>query len=141
MGKVSHYGSMGRMGNWIRKIRTSEKEKEDREFAKQLNIQFQRRVRDNPHINYSRDSFESDNHRKSIKEKVEDLLKDPFYPECELNRLKVETLLVQNELNDLKKELNETKKEKEQIQNETWNLEEIDLKRYKKDLKKYKEKL
>lgn len=93
------------------KIERLKKEKEeDREFANQLLIQFNRRVRDNPHINYSGDSF-GGSPRKGLKEKVEDLLNDPYYPEKVFNSLKLDTILVANELDDTKKELKDTKKE------------------------------
>ncbi|XP_052696072.1 glutamate-rich protein 6B-like [Crassostrea angulata] len=101
------------------RVERLKKEKmEDEDFNKQLNIQFRRRVRDNPHINFSTDNFGSGKHIKSIDEKVKDLLEDPHYPEAKFNSLKCETLLVSNELDDTRKELEDTKKILEDTQKE-----------------------
>lgn len=101
------------------RVERQKKEKEkDEEFQKQLNIQFRRRVRDNPHINFSTDNFGSGKHIKSIDEKVRDLLEDPNYPENKFSSLRCETLLVSNELDDTRKELEDTKKELEDTKNE-----------------------
>lgn len=43
--------------------------------------------------------------------KVADLLKDPYYPEKEFNSLRLETILVPNELDYTKKELKNIKKQ------------------------------
>lgn len=106
--------------------RLKQEKEEDEEFSKQLLIQFNRRVRDNPHINYSGDSF-GGSPRKGLKQKVEDLLKDPHYPEGEFNRLKEQTMMVQNEKHDLR--------------NQLWILKEVDLPRCQEEMKKPKEKL
>lgn len=49
--------------------RLKKEKEEDEEFQKQMNIQFRRRVRDNPHINFSTDNFGSGKHIKSIDKK------------------------------------------------------------------------
>lgn len=102
-----------------------------------MHFQFQRRVRDNPHINYTTDSFGSDKQRKNIDQKVADLLKDPFYPESEFRTLKLETILVENELNDTKKKRKETKEKMERIEKKMWNYN----KKCKANMNIYKEKL
>lgn len=120
--------------------RLKQEKKEDEDFKKQLNIQFRRRVRDNPHINFSTDNFGSGKHIKNIDEKVKDLLEDPHYPEAKFNSLKCETLLVSNELDDTRKELEDTKKELEDTKEKLTKLSEFKeqgkmiLERYKKEL-------
>lgn len=54
------------------------REKEDREIYRMIVIQDKRRIAKNPHINFSTGGFGPGTSTKTLYEKIQDLIKDPF---------------------------------------------------------------
>ena len=71
---------------------------EDKEFYKMIVIQEKRRLAKNPHLVTG--TFGPGTGTKSLYDKIQDLLKDYYYPENEFNRLILDVILAEKQLEE-----------------------------------------
>ena len=76
---------------------------EDKEFYKMIVIQEKRRLAKNPHLVTG--TFGPGTGTKSLYDKIQDLLKDYYYPENEFNRLKLDVILAEKMKEEAEAEL------------------------------------
>ncbi|XP_065936128.1 tropomyosin-like [Magallana gigas] len=76
---------------------------EDKEFYKMVVLQEKRRLAKNPHLVTG--TFGPGTGIKSLYQKIQDLLKDYYYPENEFNRLKLDVILAEKQLEEAQEEL------------------------------------
>eukprot|EP00105_Crassostrea_gigas_P004744 XP_011418063.1 PREDICTED: golgin subfamily A member 6-like protein 22 [Crassostrea gigas] len=76
---------------------------EDKEFHKMITIQSKRRLDKNPHLVTG--TFGPGMGTKSLHTKIQDLLKDYYYPENEFNRLKLDVILAEKMKEEAEAEL------------------------------------
>lgn len=82
---------------------------EDKEFYRMICIQEKRRLERNPHLKTG--TFGPGTGTKSLYQKIQDLLKDYYYPENEFNRLKLDVILAEKQLEEAQEELQKAEKE------------------------------
>uniref|UniRef100_K1PYH5 Uncharacterized protein n=1 Tax=Magallana gigas TaxID=29159 RepID=K1PYH5_MAGGI len=100
---------------------------EDKEFHKMITIQSKRRLDKNPHLVTG--TFGPGMGTKSLHTKIQDLLKDYYYPENEFNRLKLDVILAEKMKEEAEAELQQKRDVEIELQ---ITKEELQKEEYKK---------
>ncbi|XP_052704725.1 golgin subfamily A member 6-like protein 2 [Crassostrea angulata] len=87
---------------------------EDKEFYKMIVIQEKRRLAKNPHLVTG--TFGPGTGTKSLYDKIQDLLKDYYYPENEFNRLKLDVILAEKMKEEAEAELEQKRDVETELQ-------------------------